>query len=136
MQPLHLSHIHAPKGPNLFAISVGAIFWFSIALLFFLISWAVGGDGFKASIGGNISLADYSGAIVGQASSQASVATTNLQLQTDLQSATSLKQSQLSGVNLDEEMSQLLIYQRSYAASAKVISTTQQLFDVLNNIIH
>ena len=51
MQSIRSSHIHAPKGPNLFAISVGAVFWFSIALLFFLISWAVGGDGFKASIG-------------------------------------------------------------------------------------
>ena len=32
-------------------------------------------------------------------------------------------------------MSQLLIYQQSYAASAKVISTTQQLLQILNDII-
>ena len=38
-------------------------------------------------------------------------------------------------MNLDEEMSQLLVYQQAYAASAKVISTTQQLFDILNDII-
>jgi flagellar hook-associated protein 1 FlgK len=85
--------------------------------------------------GGQIGFSDYAATIVGQASSQASVAQTNLQLQGDLQSSISLKQSQMSGVNLDQEMSQLLVYQHSYAAAAKVISTTSQLFDVLNNII-
>jgi flagellar hook-associated protein 1 FlgK len=86
--------------------------------------------------GGSISFSDYAATIVGQSSSQASVAQANLQLQSDLQSSIALKQSQQSGVNLDQEMSQLLVYQQSYAAAAKVISTTQQLFDVLNNIIH
>ena len=41
----------------------------------------------------------------------------------------------ISGVNLDEELSQLLVYEQTYAASAKIISTTQQLFDILNNLI-
>lgn len=49
--------IHLPKGPNLFALSVGEIVCFSLALFFFLVSWAVGGDSFKASIGGNVGLA-------------------------------------------------------------------------------
>jgi flagellar hook-associated protein 1 FlgK len=84
---------------------------------------------------GNITFADYAGTIISQSASQTSVAQTNLQLQSDLQSAIELKQSQLSGVNLDEEMSQLLVYQRSYAAAAKVVSTTQSLFDVLNNMV-
>jgi len=84
---------------------------------------------------GNITLADYAGTIVSQSASQTSVAQTNLKLQSDLQSSIELKQSQLSGVNLDQEMSQLLVYQHSYAAAAKVISTTQQLFDVLNNMV-
>jgi flagellar hook-associated protein 1 FlgK len=86
--------------------------------------------------GGSIAFSDYAATIVGQSSSQASVAQANLQLQSDLQSSISLKQSQQSGVNLDQEMSQRLVYQQSYAAAAKFISTTQQLFDILNNIIH
>jgi hypothetical protein len=49
--------IHLPKGPNLFVLSVGEVIWFSIALFFFLVSWIVGGDEFKDSIGGNIGLA-------------------------------------------------------------------------------
>ena len=57
MHSIHLHDVHFPKGPNLFALSVGEVVWFSIALFFFLLSWIVGGDGFKDSIGGNIGLA-------------------------------------------------------------------------------
>ena len=56
MNSIRLHDVHFPKGPNLFALSVGEVFWCSIAILFFLISWAVGGDDFEASIGGNIGL--------------------------------------------------------------------------------
>ncbi len=54
--PSILQDVHFPKGPNLFALSVGEVFWFSIALFFFLLSWMVGGDDFEASIGGNVGL--------------------------------------------------------------------------------
>lgn len=45
------------------------------------------------------------------------------------------KDAAVSAVNLDEEMAQLVVYQQSYIAAAKVISTTQSLFEVLNNIV-
>jgi len=57
MHSIHLHDVHVPKGPNIFALSVGEVVGFSIAILFFLISWMVGGDDFKASIGGNAGLA-------------------------------------------------------------------------------
>jgi hypothetical protein len=56
MHSIHLNEVHIPKGPNLFALSVGEVVWFSIAIFFFLVSWMVGGDDFEASIGGNVSL--------------------------------------------------------------------------------
>lgn len=56
MHAIHLNDFHVAKGPNLFAFSLGEISWFGIALFFFLVSWAVGGDDFKDSIGGNYSL--------------------------------------------------------------------------------
>lgn len=37
----------------------------------------------------------------------------------------------VSGVNLDEEASQLIKFQQAYAASAKIISTAQNLFDTI-----
>ena len=70
-----------------------------------------------------------------RSASQTATNKTDLQLQSDLKSSLELKQSQVSGVNLDEEMSQLMVYQNSYAASAKVIATTKNLFDILNNLI-
>ena len=85
--------------------------------------------------GTSVTFSDYAGSIVSLASTQAATTQTNLQVQSDLKDSLDLKNSQNSGVNLDEEMSQLLIFQQTYAASAKVISTTQQLFDILNNLI-
>jgi len=85
--------------------------------------------------GTSITFADYGAAIVSRSSTQAASAQTNLKLQSDLHEALEVKQSEISGVNLDEEMSQLMVYQQTYAASAKVISTTQQLLDILNDLI-
>ena len=62
MSSIHLHDVHFPKGPNLFALSVGDVVWFSIAIFFFLLSWMVGGDAFEQSIGGNIGL---TGLVVG-----------------------------------------------------------------------
>lgn len=56
MDSINLDGSHAPDAPNLFAFSVGEVIWSFIALFFFLVSWAVGGDNFKDSIGGNYSL--------------------------------------------------------------------------------
>lgn len=56
MHSIHLKDVHAIQGPNLFAFSVGEVVWSCLGLLFFLVSWAVGGDDFKDSIGGNYSL--------------------------------------------------------------------------------
>lgn len=56
MRSIHLHDLHMSKASNLFASSIGGIACFALALFFFLVSWAVGGDSFKASIGGNTTL--------------------------------------------------------------------------------
>ena len=40
-----------------------------------------------------------------------------------------------SGVNLDEELANMVIYQNAYSAAAQVIATTRELFDVLTNMV-
>jgi flagellar hook-associated protein 1 FlgK len=84
---------------------------------------------------GSITFAEYSASIVSHSSTLASITESDHAFQADLKTALELKQSNMSGVNLDEEMSNLLTFQQTYAASAKVISTTSQLFDILNNLI-
>ncbi len=56
MHSIHLHDLHLPKGPNIFALSIGEVVWFSLAIFFFLLSWFVGGDEFQESIGGTTTL--------------------------------------------------------------------------------
>lgn len=64
MHSIHLRDIHAPKGPNLFFISIGGIICFAIALFFFLLSWSGGGEDYKGLIGGNGALGVLVGGLV------------------------------------------------------------------------
>ena len=85
--------------------------------------------------GASISFSDYASSIISLSSTAAASTKTNLATEESLQTALVQKQSEQTGVNLDEEMSQLMVFQQTYAASAKVISTTQQLLQILNDII-
>ncbi|MFN7095449.1 MAG: flagellar basal body rod C-terminal domain-containing protein, partial [Burkholderiales bacterium] len=40
-----------------------------------------------------------------------------------------------SGVNLDEELANTITYQNAYTASARIISVTKELFDILFDTI-
>ncbi|HAA64523.1 MAG TPA: flagellar hook-associated protein FlgK, partial [Thermoanaerobacter sp.] len=44
-----------------------------------------------------------------------------------------LNRQSVSGVSLDEEMTNMLKYQKSYAASARVITAIDELLDTLIN---
>lgn len=83
---------------------------------------------------GKQTFSTYAAAILSQNSSEAARAQSQAATQQTLVSSLELKQGQISGVNLDEELTQLIIFQQAYSAAARVISTNQQLFDVLNNI--
>jgi flagellar hook-associated protein 1 FlgK len=45
------------------------------------------------------------------------------------------RRSSVEGVNIDEELIQLTIYQQSYNASARLIAAAKEMFDVLANLI-
>jgi flagellar hook-associated protein 1 FlgK len=49
--------------------------------------------------------------------------------ETNIQTLVTSQRASVSGVNLDEEMSNLLMYQRSYQASAQVFQTVDSLLD-------
>lgn len=45
------------------------------------------------------------------------------------------RRSSVEGVNIDEELVQLTVYQQSYNASARLIAAAKEMFDVLANLI-
>lgn len=53
----------------------------------------------------------------------------NLKTQTSLHDQALAQKESISGVNLDEEASNLIRYQQAYQAAARVMSTAQKLFD-------
>jgi flagellar hook-associated protein 1 FlgK len=64
----------------------------------------------------------------------ASAETTLSQSQNDLLQSLTAQQQQTSGVSLDQQAIQLMQYQQGYQASAKVVTTIDQMFQVLMNI--
>ncbi len=84
---------------------------------------------------GTQTFSQYAAAILSQNSSEASRIKSQSETQQTLVETLNLKQGEVSGVNLDEELTQLIIFQQAYTAAARVITTTQTLFDILNNIV-
>ena len=79
-------------------------------------------------------LSNYGAQIVGQTATAAAAATQNNTYQTQLQTQLKSTLQSKTGVNLDQELSNLTIYQNAYGASAHVISTIQTMYDALMNI--
>lgn len=80
-------------------------------------------------------LSGYAAEIVGVNSVQAARTTDLLAFENSLEEQLSLRFQSQVGVNIDEEMASLILYQNAYAASARVITTTQEMFDDLQQII-
>ena len=80
---------------------------------------------------GSFRLADYAAEIVsvraGAAARATSAAANDQALADDL----TARRAEVAGVNLDEELSRLVLYQQAYSVSARLISITGQLFDEL-----
>lgn len=75
--------------------------------------------------------ASYTGQVIGIASTNASTAKINVENAQTLLDGYNERASSISGVNLDTELANTIIYQNSYAASARVITVTNELFNTL-----
>lgn len=79
-------------------------------------------------------LGSYVGEFIGNAADQAASATANATDQSSLLTQMQSQYSNETGVNLDSQLSTLIVYQNAYSASARVISTIQSMYDALMNI--
>ena len=77
------------------------------------------------------SLTDYASAVYQDIASKSSDAANNKTTQADRLTEAQNRLSDNSGVNLDEELSNMIIYQRSYSASARLLTTVGELYDTL-----
>jgi len=77
------------------------------------------------------SFSGYAGQIIGAASTNAATASTNSTNATTLLDGYTQQASSISGVNLDTELANTVIYQNAYAASARVITVADTLFQTL-----
>jgi flagellar hook-associated protein 1 FlgK len=77
----------------------------------------------------------YATEILSLNAAQASAANNNMTSRQVLVDNLEAKTASISGVNLDEELSLMIILENAYSASARVITTSQNMFEMLTNMM-
>lgn len=84
---------------------------------------------------GEYSLSDYAAATISVVTQQAGASQTDYSYQKTLNDSLNFQNSSYSGVNLDEEVAEMVNFQQAYAASAKVMSVLQDMLETLTSMI-
>lgn len=80
-------------------------------------------------------LTSFNGAVLGTFGLMADRAATAAEDTANLETELDQRRQAVSGVNIDEELSNLIIYQNSYNAAARILSSVQELYDSLLNAV-
>ena len=80
-------------------------------------------------------LSSYASSIVSGLATSLNEANSTTDYQTELVTTIYQKEQEVSGVDLDEELSLMLVYQRSYSAAAKALTTALEMLEMLDNIV-
>lgn len=83
----------------------------------------------------SLSFAERAAAIVATNASLASTHERNADAQLSLTESLELQFESERGVNLDEEMANLIVFEQAFAASARIITTIQRMFDALERVL-
>lgn len=81
------------------------------------------------------SLAEYAASLIGDASTQADAASAEATARGEMADALKSKSDAVRGVNLDEELSSLMLYEQAYTASARVVKAVQDMFTALEQAL-
>jgi flagellar hook-associated protein 1 FlgK len=79
--------------------------------------------------------AEYASSFISDVSVLATTNRENAEYQSDLVASLQQKSDSMRGVNLDEEVSGLMLYEQAYSAAARVITVVQQMFDALDQAV-
>ncbi|MGF1608284.1 MAG: flagellar hook-associated protein FlgK [Kiloniellales bacterium] len=85
--------------------------------------------------GTQTTLAGYGAEIVYANATAAARSESNVAIQQSLYGELKFRSDSLSGVNVDEELANMIVIQQAYSASARLISTVQELFQVLQAMV-
>jgi len=77
----------------------------------------------------------YTSSILALNSSKAANNELDVEIQESLVNSLQNRSDSQKGVNLDEELSQLILYEQAYSAAARVISVIQGMFETLENAV-
>ncbi|MBI1210403.1 MAG: flagellar hook-associated protein FlgK [Alphaproteobacteria bacterium] len=78
-----------------------------------------------------MSLSDFTARIIGTQSDLASSAEADQAYRSDVKQEVAAKKTSVEGVNLDDELSNMMLFQKAYNASARMLTTVQQMYDTL-----
>ena len=79
-------------------------------------------------------LSDFATSFYQDVATRSAAATTEHTAQSDRLLEAQSRQGQVSGVNLDEELSNMMTFQQAYSAGARMLQVVQQLYDTLLQI--
>lgn len=83
----------------------------------------------------NISFTEYASSILSRNATQADTNERSINTQKSLTDSLQFKSDSIRGVNLDEELSDLIVFEQAFAAAARVISTIQEMIDKLEQAV-
>lgn len=84
---------------------------------------------------GSMSIADYVAQIMGSQSDMANAAESERIYRQDVSEEVISRRTSVEGVNLDEELSNMMIFQQAYNASARLMTTVQQMYETLLSVV-
>ena len=91
--------------------------------------------GVDTEISASTSLKDYSSKIINEISQELALIESRMSDESTLQGLLYQQLLDESGVNIDEELGNLIVLQTAYSASARIITTIQEIFDELLSVV-
>jgi flagellar hook-associated protein 1 FlgK len=85
--------------------------------------------------GSSVSFDEFAAAILARNATLADNNKRDREFQKSLTDSLKLKSDSTRGVNLDEELSQLILFEQAYAAAARVVNVIQRMFDALDRAV-
>ena len=78
---------------------------------------------------------EFANSILVEAANQSGSNLRNLEFQRSVTQNLKVKSDNIKGVNLDEELAQLILFEQAFNAAARVISVIQEMIDTLDRAV-